>query len=368
MSATNYFKCYPSDFLNGVIGLSAQEIGVYAVLLMQQYDRRAGVPENIKALAARCMLRPSTAGAVVDRLIEAGKLVLENGLWSNPRAAREIEILNSSATVSQQNGTRGGRKPAGKSNDINGARNPDRTQTEPESRSQKPEAPSGAAPAPTHTREEPATPAAVALKADPGRLFSETIFTGFPEMSAAAARSPGLLSFGPVYRWLQAGADLELDIIPAVRDYLSRPKHTTPRTWDFFEGIITEWRQKRLASPLAAITPPPAPAPRLDENGRLRPSPSGKIWCRVWRGGGWDSFAPADDHYRPVWERAVAKFRDSGEWIREDLGPAPGEDGCVCPEAVIHYVDSGEMQREMDQRRQLPPIPKGRPMWDDRLH
>lgn len=39
MSGVPRFDCYPSDFLNGIIGLNADEIAIYTVVMMLQYDR-----------------------------------------------------------------------------------------------------------------------------------------------------------------------------------------------------------------------------------------------------------------------------------------------------------------------------------------
>lgn len=368
MSANSYFKCYPSDFLNGVIGLSAQEIGVYAVLMMQQYDRRAGVPENIRALAARCMLRPTVATAIVGRLIEAGKVVLKDGLWSNPRAAREIELLNSSATVSQQNGTRGGRKPKGKGNEINDGQNLELTRKEPDTRSQIPEAPNGAARA--GATREGASPVDGRPAAEPSgdlaKRFETRILEAAPSLAAAYARSPGLFDLSPVHRWLTAGCDLEGEIIAPIAGWFARnPGRPAPRSWRFFDSMVTEAAANRFQRPTTASSADPGHGKPFDANGRPAPWNSEPIRCldQQYRTAGFDPgkpdtlFDPQDPAFRKLWFYAIQGFRERGHWQTTNWGPNPDQPGCLIPEAFLEMVKAGEYDPRGIAARPVPRAP-----------
>lgn len=363
MSANSYFKCYPSDFLNGVIGLSAQEIGVYAVLMMQQYDRRGGVPENVRALAARCMLRPTVAAGIVGRLIEAGKLVLKDGLWSNPRAAREIDLLNSSATVSQQNGTRGGRKPKGKTNEINGGQNLELTQKEPDTRYQKPEAPNGAARA-CATREG-ASPGDEPSP-DLAKRFEQRILEAAPTLSVAYARSPGLFDLSPVHRWLGAGCDLETEIIAPIAGWFARnPGKAPPRTWKFFDGMVTDAAANRFQRPVAAGSADPGHGKPFDAHGRPAPWNSEQKRCldEQYRTAGFDPgkpdtlFDPADPAYRRLWWSALKLWNEQGLWQTTNWGPKPDQPGCLIPASFLEMVKAGEYDPRGIAARPVPRAP-----------
>jgi len=92
MGANNWFKCFPSDFLNGMSGLAPDERGIYASLIFMMYDQggllqynkdpRKG---NSRALAFQCGTSTRHFNKVVERLIEGGKIVEKNGYISNKR-------------------------------------------------------------------------------------------------------------------------------------------------------------------------------------------------------------------------------------------------------------------------------------------
>lgn len=85
-----YFKFYPSDFMHGVRGLSAQEVGVYTMLLCRIYEEDGPVECHIVRLSTYCGMRENTFKQVLDKLIVLGKLTLKNGMISNARSEAEI--------------------------------------------------------------------------------------------------------------------------------------------------------------------------------------------------------------------------------------------------------------------------------------
>jgi uncharacterized protein YdaU (DUF1376 family) len=85
-----YFQFYPADFMNGVRGLSAQEVGVYTMLLCRIYEEDGPVEYHIRRLATYCGMRDATFEKVVETLVDLGKITLSEGRLSNPRAEAEI--------------------------------------------------------------------------------------------------------------------------------------------------------------------------------------------------------------------------------------------------------------------------------------
>lgn len=85
-----YFSLYPADFMNGVRGMSAQEVGVYMMLLCRIYEENGPVEGNILRLSTYCGMRQSTFEKTLEKLVALGKLTLIDGMLSNDRA--EIEI------------------------------------------------------------------------------------------------------------------------------------------------------------------------------------------------------------------------------------------------------------------------------------
>ena len=78
-----YSMWYQNDFLQGVRGMRAIEIGIYTVLINEMYDRAAALDLPIKRLARMCGTTPQALNSALENLIEEGKIIrLECGLWN----------------------------------------------------------------------------------------------------------------------------------------------------------------------------------------------------------------------------------------------------------------------------------------------
>lgn len=100
-----YFSFYPADFMNGVRGLTAQEVGVFTMLLCRIYEENGPVEYNQLRLATYCGMREPTFMKVVSRPIDLGKLTLLHGHLSNARA--ELELIK--RTNSLENSSKAGK-------------------------------------------------------------------------------------------------------------------------------------------------------------------------------------------------------------------------------------------------------------------
>jgi uncharacterized protein YdaU (DUF1376 family) len=85
-----YFNFYPADFMNGVRGLSAQEVGVYTMILCRIYEENGPVEYHPMRLATYCGMRENTFAKVIEKLVDLGKLKLSGGMIGNTRAEAEI--------------------------------------------------------------------------------------------------------------------------------------------------------------------------------------------------------------------------------------------------------------------------------------
>ncbi|MEI2387638.1 DUF1376 domain-containing protein [Breoghania sp. JC706] len=92
MSGIPYFNFYPADFMNGVRGLSPQEVGVYTMLLCRIYEENGPVDLHYLRLYTYCGMRESTFRKVLGKLVELGKLEIRGDCLTNARA--EFEISN----------------------------------------------------------------------------------------------------------------------------------------------------------------------------------------------------------------------------------------------------------------------------------
>ncbi len=63
-------------------------------------------------------------------------------------------------------------------------------------------------------------------------------------MQAEFGNSPNLQNLGQIDRWLRAGGDLEVDILPAIRSVKARERKADPkwepRSLSYFNGAIAD--------------------------------------------------------------------------------------------------------------------------------
>ena len=85
-----WFKCFPSDFLNGMGNLSAEERGVYVSLIFMMYDERGSVVNDSKTLARRCGVSTRRFNVVRNNLLETGKIREKDGRLFNKRVFKQL--------------------------------------------------------------------------------------------------------------------------------------------------------------------------------------------------------------------------------------------------------------------------------------
>jgi uncharacterized protein YdaU (DUF1376 family) len=331
MSARPWYKRYPSDFIAGTIGLTAEEKGVYSTLIDLMYDRGAELPDDPRHLARLCGCSTRRFGQVRDHLVSLGKLTLGGGLIGNNRFAIESresqnqhENLAKNARKSHENraksknlgqekteifgaddiGSNGlaSNRHISRQEGLTGARGP-------EARSQKPEAATQLGRAP-RTRPE--------IDAMQVRLFEAA-----PELRAQAASAPGLLDLSAIIRMLDAGYDLDQDVLPAIAAYMARPRRQLPRAWGFFEAIIREHRERR-----------PAAAAPVAEVDAMMPRPPGGPWV-FQKLAGLAMWRHPSELSTVHWEVHLRNAQRAGKWPEDELGPEPGQPGCMVPEWLL---------------------------------
>lgn len=129
---TPAFQFYASDFMSGVVGWNAEEIGVYIQLLCLQFDK-GSVGEREKKHVIM-----TASKSVVDFVLE-DKFTCEDGKYKNKRLAAVIEDYDEYRKKQAENGKRGGRPKKGSLSSRltqtkpkqNPPHNPNETQTKP---------------------------------------------------------------------------------------------------------------------------------------------------------------------------------------------------------------------------------------------
>jgi len=136
-----YIKWYSSDFLAGVRGLSASQIGIYIILINEMYERCEPLPLNYKRLAWQCGCTKTTFKKGLDILIEEEKIIMKDGgLWNN-RVEKEFKNRQKRSATGSDNANARWKK----ANEINNGVMPTVCKTDatamliPEARNQKPD-------------------------------------------------------------------------------------------------------------------------------------------------------------------------------------------------------------------------------------
>jgi hypothetical protein len=86
-----WYKRYPSDFLNGVAELSAEERGVYVTLIDMLYDQGGSVIDDPSRFARRCGCSTRRFNQIRTRLLDSGKLISVEGRLFNKRVLKSLK-------------------------------------------------------------------------------------------------------------------------------------------------------------------------------------------------------------------------------------------------------------------------------------
>lgn len=91
MNGLPYYKAYPRDFIEGTVGMSFEVKAAYRLVLDMIYMRAGALPDDARYIAG--VLGCSVRAWKIYRtaLIEAGKIIIREGVISNFRADKELE-------------------------------------------------------------------------------------------------------------------------------------------------------------------------------------------------------------------------------------------------------------------------------------
>lgn len=145
-------------------------------------------------------------------------------------------------------------------------------------------------------RPEPAPPAGQAA------LRKEEIYQARQRVEQVL-NSPTCLNLNRIDAWIEAGADLEKDIIPTLNRLKSKWSGTTLR---YFDNAVMQARDERIT--------PPEPSQQRAQN------PT-------------EQAPPRDPDAQ--WRGRLGVLAAGGVWPRDIWGPAPGEPGCNVPSHLL---------------------------------
>jgi len=231
-----YFDFYPTDFMHGVRGLSAQEVGVYTMVLCRIYEENGPVECNAMILATYCGMRETTFVKTLEKLVCLDKFQLSGGMISNRRAMVEISSRANKLKINSKAGKASAQKRLQKQSQgsTGGQRTINHTDTD------------------TDTHNYTAGAGARSIDHRMGELYAALGVTDETKL-------PSLLTFSEPIQWVSAGCDIDADILPALRTIAARGKAV--KSWSYCTAAVFEARDRRLA-PAPAIQPQATAPPR----------------------------------------------------------------------------------------------------------
>ncbi len=264
-----WFKFYPADFMNGVRGLSAQEVGLYTMLLARIYEENGPVEYHPLRLSTYCGMREKTFVKTLEKLLDLGKITLRDGMLSNDRA--EVEISNRSHDL--KNASKAGKASAEKrqqnqqtlATDVQRAINHTDTDTDTESSSSN------------RDKSEAtvrADPQAAALP--PDGTFRERLIEaagGHPRGINPATGRPTAIGDAAdmlaVDDWLVRLGLTESEIVSVIRDGAAKKRGAPASTLRFFDGHMRDFAdQKRQRTGGASASSPTFSTPEAEAEKR----------------------------------------------------------------------------------------------------
>ncbi len=129
MNGLPYYKAYPRDFIEGTVGMPFEVKGAYRMLLDIIYMRAGDLPDDPRYIAGILGCSVRAWNGYRAALIDAGKIVIADGLISNFRADKELIILRSFQERQSENRT--------KPNKNKGLESPRSNHTEPDTDTEK---------------------------------------------------------------------------------------------------------------------------------------------------------------------------------------------------------------------------------------
>jgi uncharacterized protein YdaU (DUF1376 family) len=285
----SYVQWHIRDFLQGVRGLKPDQIGIYTIVLLLIYDSMGMLRDEDRFVAGHCQVDVRTYRKIRQQLIDAGKVYEADGYLYNNRAQAEIAKFceaakkkRDAALAREEKKREAAAKKAAEEaiapqlNDHNGravcaelaqgahtacAQPAQAEHTTCSEKSENINEIKGATITPLpqlsiqkekereKEKESPLSPPPPPARwsGDALKEFVRKIENEAGDALANPASSAGLLNWSTILSWIQAGADPEFDILPAVklRAGQARQRKQTIRSWEYFTTAVADCKKRR---------------------------------------------------------------------------------------------------------------------------
>lgn len=249
-----WFKCFPADWIEATRSLTPEQRGIYFDCLCLIYQFGKPLPDDDKWMSHQLHISTRLWRSVRDALVGLGKLVKTAEGYTNERAELELDSRSKQARTNAEtaaNRERTKREKSEKENKINEtpARNEHHARAFQITDNRKKKEYSSATTVEQEAAREP-QPAAAKPKIDFQKIHGQLVEAA----NGALNRTTGSLeAISEPLGWIEAGADLEKDILPAIRAIGHRSRPQSIRSWSYFAPAVSEAveRRKRGLPPVA---------------------------------------------------------------------------------------------------------------------
>lgn len=233
-----WMPLYVADYLADTGHLSTVEHGAYMLLIMH-YWQTGVLPDDDRKLARIVRLTADQWQEIRDTLAD----LFEPG-WTHKRIDAELAhasdvISKRSAAAKEMHAKRkAGARKVQSTCDANAHANAEQVHMQ--------NAIPSPSPSPNNHTADASTPPQ-RTRQDLDDLEAALRDAAAPVLDAAA---PGLLSLSPILSAIGEGCDLEMDVMPAIREVAARPGRGPPRrvrSWEFFVPAIRQAHARRTA-------------------------------------------------------------------------------------------------------------------------
>lgn len=312
------------DFLQGVRGMKPDQIGIYSIVLLLIYDSMGMLRDDDRFIAGHCQMDIRYYRRLRQQLLESGKVYEADGYLYNNRAQAEIAKFcesakkrrEAAAVREEKKRLKAVEEPAPAPEaapDAHAPRAPEAPDAratgapgapvENAPRAENPEIPNEIKAATTTAVPEPSIYKEREkekerdleerkIQQQPSRQrlgWSAVEFKNFVQRLEAEAgdalgnpaNSAALLNWSPIMAWLEAGADPDWDILPAVRMVAGQVKAKGTqkiRSWEYFNTAVADCKDRRARGlPAVEIRTKPGQKPLPDRYGGLSQAQRDKI-------------------------------------------------------------------------------------------
>lgn len=263
MSRKPWYQRHPADWQNGTIGMSLELRGFYSEFLDAMWQRQSQLPKDDKWLAMATRCSPRMVRACIAKLIAAGKVIETETGYYNPRMMADILCLDAVAPDGQFAPVSRPTQPR-----VERESRPTRARTEREPSAKIKKSPMNSTRdleseskkdsyLTTTTCSSPAREGVVDVC--PGELLKKLEIAGAAAL-AHVVNAPGLMNASVPLMWLDQGADLERDVLPAVRQVAAaRAGKGQIRDWNYFSQAVANakaTRERGLPEATATVASP----------------------------------------------------------------------------------------------------------------